>query len=228
MLKTESPLETLAVPARGLQINPFLHVDEAAVYDPLTDRTLRPGEAGYADLRTLLAGNPAPLAALAPEARALLARGGWLLPAGEDPAQRFRLKYVSLEAHTVCNQACYFCPVSIAPREDYFMPTELYERIVGELGAFRETHRSGVHDQLQRADGRPPLPRSGADDQGRRPRRRRPHQRLGADPRPHRRSGRDGRAALPVDQHLDHGPRALQARPRRRPSAGGAAQPRLR
>ena len=39
----------------------------------------------------------------------------------------------------MCNQSCYFCPVSIAPREDYFMPTELYERIVGELAAYRDT-----------------------------------------------------------------------------------------
>ena len=138
MLKTHSSLETAASPARGLQLNPFLHVDEAAVYDPLTDRTLRPGDPGYADLRGLLAGALQP-AALAADARALLARDGWLLPAGEDPAQRFLLKYVSLEAHTVCNQACYFCPVSIAPREDYFMPTELYERIVGELAAFRHS-----------------------------------------------------------------------------------------
>ena len=46
---------------------------------------------------------------------------------------------MSLEAHTVCNQSCYFCPVSIAPRETYFMPTELYERIVGELAAYRDT-----------------------------------------------------------------------------------------
>jgi Radical SAM superfamily/Iron-sulfur cluster-binding domain len=139
MLKTESSQETLAIPARGLQLNPFLHVDEAAVYDPLTDRTLRPGEPGYADLRTLLAGTEMPVSALPPDARALLARGGWLLPAGEDPAQRFLLKYVSLEAHTVCNQSCFFCPVSIAPREDYFMPTELYERIVGELAQFRQS-----------------------------------------------------------------------------------------
>ena len=62
-----------------------------------------------------------------------LSAAGWLLPADEDPSARFLLKYVSLEAHTVCNQSCYFCPVSVAPRESYFMPTELYERIVGEL-----------------------------------------------------------------------------------------------
>jgi len=39
----------------------------------------------------------------------------------------------------VCNQACYFCPVSVDPREDYFMPTELYERILGELAAYSDT-----------------------------------------------------------------------------------------
>jgi MoaA/NifB/PqqE/SkfB family radical SAM enzyme len=64
---------------------------------------------------------------------------GWLLRGDTEPGREFRLKYVSLEAHTVCNQSCYFCPVSIAPREDYFMPTELYERIVGELAAYRDT-----------------------------------------------------------------------------------------
>src|SRR6185436_8652209 len=64
---------------------------------------------------------------------------GWLVESASGLDARFRLKYVSLEASTVCNQACYFCPVSIAPREDYFMPTELYERIVGELAAWRDT-----------------------------------------------------------------------------------------
>jgi MoaA/NifB/PqqE/SkfB family radical SAM enzyme len=147
MLKTDHSLATaptLPVLAAEpqLQLNPFLHVDELAVYDPLTDRTSRPGDPGHAALRALLGAEAAleiEIADLTADDRALLARDGWLLPAGEDPARRFRLKYVSLEAHTVCNQACYFCPVSIAPREDYFMPTELYERIVGELAAFRDT-----------------------------------------------------------------------------------------
>ena len=68
-----------------------------------------------------------------------LAADGWLIENGPLLASRFRLKYVSLESHTACNQSCYFCPVSIAPREDYFMPTELYQRIVGELQAYRDT-----------------------------------------------------------------------------------------
>ena len=65
--------------------------------------------------------------------------GGWLVHDRARPERAFLLKYVSLEAHTVCNQACYFCPVSVAPREHYFMPIELYERIVGQLAAYRHT-----------------------------------------------------------------------------------------
>jgi MoaA/NifB/PqqE/SkfB family radical SAM enzyme len=81
----------------------------------------------------------APLETIAEPDRRRLAAEGWLVPVEDDTSARFLLKYVSLEAHTVCNQSCYFCPVSIAPREDYFMPTELYKRIVGELAAWRDT-----------------------------------------------------------------------------------------
>jgi wyosine [tRNA(Phe)-imidazoG37] synthetase (radical SAM superfamily) len=132
-----APERPLAV-AAARQVNPFLHVGNERVYDPLQDRHLSEGEPGYAALRSVLAGERA-LESLDPAERDGLAAGGWLLPAEEDPSTRYLLKYVSLEAHTVCNQACYFCPVSIAPREDYFMPTELYERIVGELAEHRET-----------------------------------------------------------------------------------------
>jgi wyosine [tRNA(Phe)-imidazoG37] synthetase (radical SAM superfamily) len=125
-------------PAPALQLNPFLHEGPDRVYNPLTDRTLLDGEPGSAGLRGLLAGALSPEQLPAAE-RARLAAEGWLLPGDAEPAREFRLKYVSLEAHTVCNQSCYFCPVSIAPREDYFMPTELYERIVGELAAYRDT-----------------------------------------------------------------------------------------
>ncbi len=121
-----------------LQVNPFLHVGEDRVYNPLTDRTLLRGEPGYEPLRGVLSGALA-IEALAAADRAPLTASGMLLPGDAEPARDFHLKYVSLEAHTVCNQSCYFCPVSIAPREDYFMPTALYERIVGELAAWRDT-----------------------------------------------------------------------------------------
>ncbi len=107
------------------------------VYNPLTDRLILTGETGYQGLRRVLEGLPLDL--LEPADRARLSAEGWLMPAETEPAKEFRLKYVSLEAHTICNQACYFCPVAIAPREEYFMPTALYERIVAELAAWRDT-----------------------------------------------------------------------------------------
>jgi MoaA/NifB/PqqE/SkfB family radical SAM enzyme len=140
-MKTAS-LPILAEPAAHrvpeLQLNPFLHVGDDRVYNPLSDRILLDGEPGSAALRGVLTGALA-IDRLPAGERALLATQGFLMPGDSEPARQFRLKYVSLEAHTVCNQSCYFCPVSIAPRADYFMPTELYERIVGDLAAYRDT-----------------------------------------------------------------------------------------
>jgi MoaA/NifB/PqqE/SkfB family radical SAM enzyme len=124
-------------PGAALRLNPFLHHGPDRFYDPLTGRTLLQEDPAFAGLLAVTAG--AGVETLPDADRRRLAAEGWLLPAEDDPSHRFLLKYVSLEAHTVCNQACYFCPVSIAPREDYFMPTELYERIVGELAAWRDT-----------------------------------------------------------------------------------------
>lgn len=141
MIKTADLTILSDSPVRGaarLLVSPFLHAGGDRIYNPLTDRLLLPGEAGYDSLRSALDG-ALDIGVIPPADRARLAEQGWLLPADSEPSREFRLKYVSLEAHTVCNQACYFCPVSIAPREDYFMPTPLYERIVGELAAWRDT-----------------------------------------------------------------------------------------
>ncbi len=121
-----------------LRANPFLHVDAGRVYNPLTDRALAEGEAGYAELRGLLGGAASP-GDLEEDVRARLAAGGWLVPAEEDVSRRYFLKYVSLEAHTVCNQGCYFCPVAYDRREDHFMPTEQYDDIVRQLADYRST-----------------------------------------------------------------------------------------
>ncbi len=118
-----------------LRVNPFLHVGPDRVYNPLADSTILAGEPGYAELRTMLAGGAGVASAIA----ARLAEAGWLVPSDSEPERQFLLKYVSLEAHTVCNQSCYFCPVSIAPRADHFMSMELYERILGELSEWRDT-----------------------------------------------------------------------------------------
>lgn len=136
--ETEGVAEFDQAGTETLRLNPFLHVEADRVYDPLTDRTATEADPEWGPLQRLVAGALDP-AALEPDVRSALARSGWLLPADEDPAVRYRLKYVSLEAHTVCNQGCYFCPVAYDPREAYFMPTEQYEDIVRQLAAHRET-----------------------------------------------------------------------------------------
>lgn len=63
-------------------------------------------------------------------------------PGDVDPAElsrHYRLRFVSLEANTVCNHACWFCPVSTHPREEHTMSEELYGRIIGQLVPHRET-----------------------------------------------------------------------------------------
>jgi hypothetical protein len=118
--------------------SPFLHVGPDRVYNPLTDAMILETEAGYPELRAIMAGAPAGSSA-SPSIRAALHERGWLVEPGRDLSTSFHLKYVSLEAHTVCNQSCYFCPVSVAPREAHFMPTEQYEDIVRQLSVFAST-----------------------------------------------------------------------------------------
>ena len=114
-----------------LRVNPFLHIDAERIYNPLTDRAVVAGDSEFAALQRMIDGG-APDESLEP--------GGWLVRG--DVSRSYRLKIVSLETMTACNQKCYFCPVSIAPREDYDMPHQLFERIVGELTAYRDTLES--------------------------------------------------------------------------------------
>ena len=108
-----------------LKPNPFLHIDAERVYDPLTDRALVPGDADYEKFRAFERGGDG------------AGLDGWVVGNGDDLSHRHHLKIVSLETMVACNQKCYFCPVSIAPREDFVMPEEMFERIVNELTSFK-------------------------------------------------------------------------------------------
>lgn len=107
--------------------NPFLHVDVDRVYDPLSDRTLVPGDADFERVRDF---DPA---------KSLEGLDGWIVPADRDLSRSHRLRIVSLETYTTCNQKCYFCPVSIAPREDAEMPDALFHSILEQLVPYRAT-----------------------------------------------------------------------------------------
>jgi radical SAM family protein/iron-sulfur cluster protein len=117
--------------ATDLRLNPFLHIDADRIYNPVTDRSLHPSDPEFAKLRAFIDGGSIDLD---------LEEGGWIVR--DDVSRQYLLKVVSLETMTTCNQKCFFCPVSIAPREDYAMPTEFFEKIVNQLTDFRSTLES--------------------------------------------------------------------------------------
>ncbi len=123
-----------------LEVSPYLHVSDEVIHNPMTDRNVPANEADFAVLLALARGERAP-SSLPEDLRRRFRDEGWLYDPHdlEDLSKGFYLKYVSLEAHTVCNQACYFCPVSVAPREPHFMPMEQYRDILGQLATYRRT-----------------------------------------------------------------------------------------
>jgi MoaA/NifB/PqqE/SkfB family radical SAM enzyme len=111
--------------------NPYLHFESERIYNPLTDRALSAADPAYAKLRAFLDQGTAD---------AELERDGWIVRDGDrEIDRRSHLKIVSLETMTTCNQKCYFCPVSIAPREDESMTDELFDAILAQLTAYRAT-----------------------------------------------------------------------------------------
>ncbi len=138
---TEDTTPALAVSPRAavqLEVEPFLHYGPERIYNTLTDRFLTAGEPGFRELADLREGRMTP-DALPAELEAKLLEGAWLVASAPDLGARYLLKYVSLEASTVCNQGCYFCPVSIDRRQDHSMSMEMYENVVSQLAAHRAT-----------------------------------------------------------------------------------------
>lgn len=115
---------------------PYLHIDSNSIYNPLTDRHIDNKKAYASKLRNWATNNQYPESLTNDELNLLLSEE-WLISRQLDQDGRFRLMYVSLETHTLCNQKCYFCPVSVAPRNAYFMSTVLFKNILQQLTAFR-------------------------------------------------------------------------------------------
>ncbi len=113
-----------------VRVNPYLHIDANRIYNPLTDRAITPADAEWSAVRALLDRG---------EGDDALVAAGWAVVRGQDLSREYRLKIVSLETMTTCNQKCYFCPVSVAPRADEEMPDALFQRIVNELTHYRGT-----------------------------------------------------------------------------------------
>ncbi len=122
------------VAVTGWKVNPYLHFEAEGIFNPHTDARLADDHRWYGRLLQLAADGKM-LPELADDELRGLAEEEWLVAAGEELDRRYRIKYVSIEAFSVCNHGCYYCPVSIAPRETVRMPTELFERIIGEVAA---------------------------------------------------------------------------------------------
>ncbi len=122
----------------ALSAEPFLHYGTDRIYNTLTDRFLSAGDPGFTELHRMRSGEIG-AADLPGNLLHELIDNGWIIEGIADVGARFRLKYVSFEASTVCNQGCYFCPVSIDRREDHSMSMELYERITSQIARHRDT-----------------------------------------------------------------------------------------
>jgi hypothetical protein len=116
--------------------SPYLHLYDHAVINPHTGRGIGSDHPWFPTLEGLIRTGRV-LDAL-DDVTLGLAGDLWLIPETTDLSHHYRLRWVSLEAHTVCNQRCYFCPVSVAPRDAEYMPTELYERIVHQIAELDE------------------------------------------------------------------------------------------
>lgn len=116
--------------------SPYLHLYEHVILNPHTGRGIAAEDPNYTGLRQLILDGGKLVDLDANQQR--LADEGWLIREHEDLSHRYRIRWVSLEAHSVCTQRCFFCPVSIAPREPYFMDTELYQRIIREIAELGE------------------------------------------------------------------------------------------
>jgi MoaA/NifB/PqqE/SkfB family radical SAM enzyme len=119
------------------RLNPFLEWDPKRILNPQTNVSVLEGQPEWEALQALRSG-----AGSTPLEGALLqslASGGWLVGANEDLSSKYLLRFVSLETATKCNQKCYFCPVSVDPREDEEMSEAMFDSILGQLAAHRST-----------------------------------------------------------------------------------------
>jgi len=116
--------------------SPYLHLHDHVILNPHTGRGIAAEDPNYEGVRHFILSGERLVELDQTQSR--LADEGWFIREDTDLSHRYRIRWVSLEAHSVCNQRCFFCPVSRAPRESYFMPTELYERIVHEIADLRQ------------------------------------------------------------------------------------------
>lgn len=127
---------THAAPTERM-LSPFIEWDDFRIHNPHTNMSVTRESPEWPLLTALRNGQASP--PLTTDDLALLAKQGWLVKRDADLSSAYLLRIVSLEVATLCNQKCYFCPVSVDPREDEEMPDSLFASIVEQLTAYRST-----------------------------------------------------------------------------------------
>lgn len=124
---------------KKLVLEPFLQPRGKGFYNPITGAEVQPGDPEETHLRRLWK-RVWKVDQIPDSLRRELFDDGWLVEdVGAALAKRFRLRVATLEASTVCNQACYFCPVSTDRRSPETMSMDFYEQIVRNLADFKDT-----------------------------------------------------------------------------------------
>jgi len=115
-------------------LEPFLTSYEHGIYNPITDKWLLGSDPDHDRMLCWMEGQVSD-----EDLPSAWEKEGWVISFDPDWDRRSRLKFVSLEAHSICNQSCVFCPVSAARREEEQMPLSMFAEIVAQLGAYRDT-----------------------------------------------------------------------------------------
>ncbi|MEP7292048.1 MAG: radical SAM/SPASM domain-containing protein [Chloroflexota bacterium] len=120
------------------KVEPYLHFEPHRVYNPLKDREIPFDDLFFGTARAFLNGETS-FKTLPTLLQERLISDEWVIRPDTATDDRFLIKFVSLEANVACNQSCYFCPVSVTRRTDNVMSLELYENIVQQLTAYKDT-----------------------------------------------------------------------------------------
>ena len=117
---------------KKMKLNPYLHFDQSSIYNPCNDGRINSTDRQYEILRELINGECDVGKIEDCEVGDLVERQ-FLIPGNYDPSEQYFLKFVSLETHSVCNQGCYFCPVSLGKKDKIFMTDALFDSILDQL-----------------------------------------------------------------------------------------------
>ncbi len=61
----------------------------------------------------------------------------FIFPVEVDQSKSFYLLYAEIDPNTVCNQACVYCPVSVAPRKKHEIEESLFDNILEQLKSLK-------------------------------------------------------------------------------------------